>query len=113
MRRCQGLFGVVEIQEGEGTRVDWLGQPSFGDTFLVDVTILSKSPPHHGAFSRLNVQLTPLRDKYCLTSLWLKMASISFPAALNVLALSKMILLGSPFLAENHFRHQIKVVAVM
>ena len=40
------------------------------------------------------------------------MALICFAVSLKVLALSEIILLGSPLLEVKHFRHQTKVVVV-
>ena len=58
---------------------------------FIDRISRSNTPPHQGAFGRLNVQLIP----------------ISLDAALNVLALSDTIRVGNPLRATNLLRHMI------
>ena len=80
--------------------------------FFVTLTICSKSPLHHGTFSRLNFHSTPNCIRWSLTSLPRKMVCISFLRSSNVFALSERSILGSPLLGENHCRHLMKVVAI-
>ena len=76
---------------------------------LVDLTILSNTPPHQGALGKLNNHFTLILDKYCLTLSSLAITSITLAAALKVLPLSETKRWGSPLLAQNLLRLQMNV----
>ncbi len=76
---------------------------------LVDLTILSNAPPHQGARSTLNNHSMPNPARYSLIVSSSKTDLRYLEAALNVLPLSEMNLLGNPLLAENLFKHRRKV----
>ena len=75
---------------------------------FIDRTVLSNIPPHHGALSMLNVHCTPTPGKCYCTSSYCIVFSKAFAAALIVLALSEIIFRGSPRLAENLLKLQMK-----
>ena len=61
----------------------------------------SQKNPCHGAFSTMNFQETPLFARCCCTSGERLIFDSSLLADLNVFALSKIIILGSPLRPEN------------
>ena len=130
MRRCDGVRGSsksLDVMYDRGLELmidsvstiavcssssESLACPTiFLSQRLVDFTILSNTPPHHGALSRLNFHSMPRLDRCSSTTSSLNTTLMNFAAALNVFPSSDTNLRGIPLLAANHFGHLRNVSA--
>ena len=80
---------------------------------LVDLTIRSNIPPHHGAFSRLKIHCRPTMLLYYFTSGCVSTLCIDRAVDLKVFPLLATILCGNPFLDIKRLKHQRKASTVM
>ena len=80
---------------------------------FIDLTSRSNKPPHQGAFSKLNVHVTPTSARYLVNSGCFTISLRVLAAALNVLPLSDTNFWGRPLLAVKRFRHLMNVMVDM